>query len=69
MPITAQLYDGTLLEFPDETNRSVIEATAKRVTLERQAATPKEQAGFGSSFMESAKQLLGGKQAAKFAYG
>ena len=69
MPITAQLYDGTLLEFPDETNQSVIEATAKRVTLERQAATPKEQAGFGSSFMESAKQLLGGKQAATFAYG
>jgi hypothetical protein len=30
---------------------------------------PKEQAGFGSSFMEGAKQLLGGKQAATFAYG
>jgi hypothetical protein len=30
---------------------------------------PKTQGGFGSSFMEGAKQLLGGKQAATFAYG
>ena len=34
-----------------------------------QKDAPKDQAGFGSSFMEGAKQLLGGKQAAKFAYG
>ena len=38
MAITAELFDGTTLEFPDGTDPSVIQATAKRVTLERQMA-------------------------------
>jgi hypothetical protein len=36
MAITAELFDGTILEFPDGTDPSVIQATAKRMTLERQ---------------------------------
>ena len=30
MAIQAQLYDGTILEFPDGTDNSVIAATAKK---------------------------------------
>ena len=36
MAINAELFDGTILEFPDGTDPSVIQATARRVTLERQ---------------------------------
>ena len=39
MAIEAQLFDGTIVEFPDDTDRSVIESTVKKLTLERQ---PKE---------------------------
>lgn len=39
MAIEAQLFDGTILEFPDDTERSVIDSTVKKLTLERQ---PKE---------------------------
>ena len=47
MAIQAQLFDGTTLEFPDGTDPSVIEATAKRITQERKAATAKpEDVGF-----------------------
>jgi len=35
MPI-AELFDGTRLEFPEDTDPSVIEKTVKRLTLERQ---------------------------------
>jgi hypothetical protein len=38
MAINAELFDGTILEFPDGTDPSVIQATAKRITLERQMA-------------------------------
>lgn len=38
MAINAELFDGTILEFPDGTDPSVIQATAKRMTLERQMA-------------------------------
>ena len=38
MAITAELFDGTKLEFPEGTDPSVIQATARRVTLERQMA-------------------------------
>ena len=37
MAINAELFDGTRLEFPDGTDPSVIQATARRITLERQA--------------------------------
>jgi hypothetical protein len=39
MAIEAQLFDGTIVEFPDDTERSVIESTVKKLTLDRQ---PKE---------------------------
>jgi hypothetical protein len=36
MPINAELFDGTILEFPDNTDPSVIRATAARITEEKQ---------------------------------
>jgi hypothetical protein len=42
MTIDAQLFDGTVLQFPDGTEQSVIEKTVKRVTAERQ---PQEKEG------------------------
>jgi hypothetical protein len=36
MAIEAQLFDGTILEFPDGTDPSVISGTARRLTMERQ---------------------------------
>jgi hypothetical protein len=39
MALEAELFDGTILEFPDGTEPSVIQATAKRLTAERQAKT------------------------------
>ena len=38
MAIEAELFDGTILEFPDGTDPAVIQQTAKRLTAERQAA-------------------------------
>jgi hypothetical protein len=43
MAIEAQLFDGTIVEFPDDTDRSVIEKTVKRLTAERQEKEPKEE--------------------------
>jgi hypothetical protein len=40
MAIEAQLFDGTIVEFPDNTDRSVIEKTVKRLTAERQPKEP-----------------------------
>jgi hypothetical protein len=40
MTITAQLFDGTTLEFPDGTSTAVIQSTVKRLTAERQGTTP-----------------------------
>jgi hypothetical protein len=42
MAIKAELFDGTILEFPDGTDPSVIQNTAKRLTQERQAAAEPE---------------------------
>lgn len=36
MAINAELFDGTILEFPDGTDPAVIQQTAKRLTAERQ---------------------------------
>jgi hypothetical protein len=36
MTIDAQLFDGTVLQFPDGTEQSVIEQTVKRITAEKQ---------------------------------
>ena len=63
MTIRAQLFDGTILNFPDGTDPAIIDATAKRVTEERR---PKEQAGFVSSALESAGQLGSAPAAARF---
>lgn len=58
MAIQAQLFDGTMLEFPDGTDPSVIQATAKRLTQERQAAAgPKpESVGFFEAIPAAAKR-------------
>jgi hypothetical protein len=40
MTITAQLFDGATLEFPDGTSTAVIQSTVKRLTAERQGTTP-----------------------------
>ena len=42
MAIEAQLFDGTIVEFPDDTDKSVIEKTVKRLTAERQPKEPEE---------------------------
>ena len=59
MAIQAQLFDGTLLEFPDGTDPSVIEATAKRMTTERQAAARPQKAPENVGFFEGAGAALG----------
>jgi hypothetical protein len=41
----AELFDGTRLEFPDDTSDSVIEKVAKQETLARQKQEPKEESG------------------------
>lgn len=57
MAIQAQLYDGTMLEFPDGTDPSVIESTAKRVTEERRAASAKpEDVGFFEAIPAAARR-------------
>jgi hypothetical protein len=57
MAIQAQLYDGTTLEFPDGTDPSVVQATAKRITQERQAASAKpEEVGFFEAIPAAVKR-------------
>jgi len=43
MSIEAELFDGTIVEFPDGTDQSVIQSTVKRMTEERK---PKTEEGF-----------------------
>ena len=33
-----ELYDGTMLDFPDDTPPDVVQRTSKRMTFERKAA-------------------------------
>ena len=35
MAIEAQLFDGTIVEFPDDTDRSVIEKTVKKFSSKK----------------------------------
>lgn len=44
MPITAQMHDGTRLEFPDGTDPSVIQATVKNLMAGKPAPAPTEPA-------------------------
>jgi hypothetical protein len=55
MAIEAQLADGRILEFPDGTDPSVIQATVKRLVA--QSAQPKEST-IGSELVRGGKQLV-----------
>jgi len=60
MAIIAELFDGTRLEFPDNTDQGVISATVQRLTLERQSgnvATP-EVEDKGSPAYQTIKSLV-----------
>jgi len=56
MAITAQLFDGTILQFPDDTDKSVIDRTVKRVTEEKQI---KPDTGFTGAFSAGKERLKG----------
>ena len=68
MAINVELFDGTILEFPDGTDQSVVLATGKRMTLERQMAAeemPRNELGEivgknpeGSRFYQDVKSLV-----------
>ncbi len=58
MAITAQLFDGTELQFPDGTDPSVIQETARRLTLERQPQQKPEDVGIGSGTASAFKRGL-----------
>jgi len=49
MPIRAQLFDGTVLEFPDNTDPGVIQSTAKRMTAEIKGGMPAPERTFGDT--------------------
>ncbi len=53
----AELYDGTVLEFPDGTKPEIIQQTAKRMTVERQKASPT--AGFNVDDMGNVTDTTG----------
>ena len=55
MPI-AELFDGTRLEFPDDTDPAVIQSTVKRLTLERQ---PKQKEGLLKNLQRGAESTFG----------
>jgi hypothetical protein len=58
MTIQAQLADGRILEFPDGTDPSVVQATVKRVIESSPApgqAAPEE--GIGAAFKGGAKRM------------
>jgi hypothetical protein len=55
MAIEAQLADGRILEFPDGTDPSVIQATVKRIVA--QSAQPK-QSTIGSELVRGGKQVV-----------
>ena len=56
MAITAQLFDGTTLEFPDDTEKSVIQSTVKRITEEKQI---KPDTGFTGAFKAGKENVIG----------
>jgi hypothetical protein len=57
MAIQIQLFDGTTLEFPDNTPQEVIDRTAKKLTLERQQ---KEEPGIFSQLLGAPKEIAKG---------
>jgi hypothetical protein len=68
MAIEAQLFDGTILQFPDNTDPSVIQQTAKRLTEEKQGLGKPEE-GVVGSFKKGVEQLVStGRTAAESLY-
>ena len=68
MAIEAQLFDGTIIQFPDDTDPSVIQQTAKRLTEERQSGSKPEE-GVVGSFKKGVEQLVStGRTAAESFY-
>jgi hypothetical protein len=68
MAIEAQLFDGTIIQFPDDTDPSVIQQTAKRLTEEKQGIGKPEE-GVVGSFKKGIEQLVStGKTAAESLY-
>lgn len=66
MPIRAQLFDGTVLEFPDGTDQSVIDRVARQETLKRQpqpeaapaTIEPPKKEGFGAALGKGIEGIL-----------
>jgi len=68
MAIEAQLFDGTIIQFPDDTDPSVIQQTAKRLTEEKQGVG-KPNEGILGAFKKGAEQLVStGRTAAESLY-
>jgi hypothetical protein len=71
MAIRIQLFDGSLLEFPDNTPQDVIDRVAKQETLARQPAPqprpviePPKKEGLGAAFGKGLESLLGSSRTA-----
>ena len=60
MAIEVQLFDGTILEFPDGTSRDVVLESARRITAQKQQveAPPKEEPGILSQIAGVPKEVL-----------
>jgi hypothetical protein len=75
MAIRIQLFDGSILEFPDNTSQEVIDRVAKQETLARQPApqarpvfeTPKKE-GVMAAFGKGLESLLGSSKTAVGAF-
>ena len=55
----AQLFDGTILEFPDDTEDSVIDKAAKEATLEINRSKEKPDTGFTGAMKSSFEKMKG----------
>lgn len=62
MAIEVQLFDGTILEFPDGTPREVVLESARRITSQKQQTTapPKEEPGILSQIAGTPKEFVKG---------
>jgi hypothetical protein len=60
MAIEVQLFDGTVLEFPDGTPQNVVLESARRITAQRQQAAPKEEPGLLSQITGTPKEFVKG---------
>lgn len=60
MAIEVELFDGTVLEFPDGTPQDVILSSARRITAQKQQAAPKEEPGVLSQIAGTPKEFAKG---------